>query len=139
METTTSLVQAGEVPEPVLLKTDVLGRVKHTREQREKILDEFERSGVSGCKFAAMIGVKYQTFATWLQKRKRRQRAYPKAKRPAKTAAQPKWFEAVVRQRVPESSGGLLLHLPGGVRAELSSNGSVDLVAALIRALEKPC
>ena len=50
METTTSLVPVPEpATEPVLLKTDVLGRVKHTREQREKILDEFERSGVSGC------------------------------------------------------------------------------------------
>jgi len=37
------------------------------REQRERILDEYERSGLSGAKFAAVYGVKYQTFATWLQ------------------------------------------------------------------------
>ena len=70
METTTGLVPGSEVAaQPVLLKTDVLGRVKHSREQRERILDEYERSGVSGPKFAALAGVKYQTFATWLQRR----------------------------------------------------------------------
>ena len=59
METTTSLVPTSDAAtEPVLLKTDVLGRVKHTREQRERILDEFERSGASGCQFAALVGVR---------------------------------------------------------------------------------
>ncbi len=70
METTTGLVTASEsTTEPVLLKTDVLGRVKHTVEQREKLLNEFERSEVSGAHFAALAGVKYQTFATWVQVR----------------------------------------------------------------------
>ena len=144
METTTGLVPGTEVAaQPVLLKTDVLGRVKHSREQRERILDEYERSGVSGPKFAALAGVKYQTFATWMQQRKRRQRAYPRIKRVVKTPAQLKWFEAVVPQRGPtvggRDAGSLLLHLPGGVRAELSSNSHVALVVALVRALEKPC
>jgi hypothetical protein len=43
---------------------------------------------VSGPKFAALVGVKYQTFATWMQKRKRRQGKYPKQKQAAKTPAQ---------------------------------------------------
>ena len=46
--------------------TDVLGRLHRTREQRERILHEYERSGLSGPKFAALCGVKYRTFATWL-------------------------------------------------------------------------
>ena len=67
METTTSLVPASDGATPsVLLKTDVLGRVKHGPGQRERILDKFERSGVSGPKFAALAWVKYQTFATWM-------------------------------------------------------------------------
>jgi transposase-like protein len=140
METTTSLVQASE---PVLLKTDVLGRVKRTREQRERILDEFERSGVSGCKFAALVGVKYQTFATWLQQRKRQPRASPKSKRAAKTPAQLKWFEAVAQNTAaPQSCANaesLLVQLPGGARAELTSSHQVALLAALVRALGKLC
>jgi transposase len=140
METTTSLVPAAApLSEAVLLKTDVLGRVKHTREQRERILDEFERSGTSGPKFAELVGVKYQTFATWMQERKRRGRAYRKTKSQAKTAAQVKWFEAVVRQGTTPGGSGLLLHLPGGVRVELANNRQVALAASLIRALDKSC
>jgi len=43
-----------------------MGRMQRTPEQRERILDEYERSGLSGPKFAAVCGVKYQTFAAWL-------------------------------------------------------------------------
>ena len=56
--------QAGEV----VLKQDVLGRVKTPKARREQLLDEFERSGLPGLKFAELAGIKYQTFATWAQK-----------------------------------------------------------------------
>ena len=59
-----------EEPE-VLLKTDRLGRVRMPAETRELILDRFESSGLSGQGFAAQIGVKYTTFASWVQKRRR--------------------------------------------------------------------
>jgi hypothetical protein len=55
MTNTTELMAA----EP-LLKTDVLGRVRTPVERREMLLDEFEKSGLSGKKFAAMTGVSYQ-------------------------------------------------------------------------------
>jgi hypothetical protein len=141
METTTSLVPTSEsTKEPVLLKADVLGRVKHTAQQRQKLLDEFERSGVSGAQFAALAGVKYQTFATWVQARRRGRPTCPKRKPQAKAAAPVKWFEGVVRQTTaPADGAGLLLRLPGGVRLELANPQQLGLAAALIRALEKPC
>ena len=43
-----------------ILKTDVLGRVRTPRERREHLLDEFERSGLSGQKFAVLAGIKYR-------------------------------------------------------------------------------
>jgi hypothetical protein len=46
MTSTTSLVPATH--DPALLKADVMGRTKRTREQRERILDEYERGGVIG-------------------------------------------------------------------------------------------
>ena len=55
----------------VVLKQDVLGRVKTPKARREQLLDEFERSGLPGLKFAELAGIKYQTFATWAQKRRR--------------------------------------------------------------------
>jgi DNA-binding transcriptional regulator YiaG len=58
-----------------ILKTDVLGRVKTPAARREQLLEEFERSGMSGQKFAELVGIKYQTFATWAQKRRRQRGA----------------------------------------------------------------
>jgi transposase len=49
-----------------ILKTDDLGRVRVPRERQEQLLDEFERSGLSGAKFAALCGVNYPSFAGWV-------------------------------------------------------------------------
>ena len=57
--------QAGQL----VLKTDTLGRVKTPAARRERLLDEFEQSGLSGKEFAELLGLKYQTFATWAQAR----------------------------------------------------------------------
>lgn len=54
-----------------ILKTDVLGRITIGREQREAILNAFELSGMSGQAFAQHHGIKIQTFASWMQKRRR--------------------------------------------------------------------
>jgi len=55
-----------------LLKTDVLGRGQIPRERREALLEEFERSGISAAQFARLAGIKYSTFAQWVQKHRRR-------------------------------------------------------------------
>ncbi|SHK46219.1 hypothetical protein SAMN02745181_3844, partial [Rubritalea squalenifaciens DSM 18772] len=60
-----------------LIKTDCIGRVRLDKKHREALLDTFEKSPLSGTKFAALHGVKYQTFATWVQNRKRERDEYP--------------------------------------------------------------
>ena len=139
MTSTTSLVPASEPTEPALIKTDVLGRMQRTREHRERILDEYERSGLSGPKFAALCGVKYQTLATWLQRRKRRRQAHPKRQPQRKAGTRVQWLEASVQPAAASTVTGLLLQLPGGVRAQISNQHHIALAAALVRALEKPC
>jgi hypothetical protein len=134
MTSTTSLIPATEPSEATLIKTDALGRMQRTCEQRERILDEYERSGLSGPKFAALCGVKYQTFASWLARRKTRRPAHPKGK----AATQVRWLEASV-QPAAASTTGLLLQLPGGIRAQISNQHHIPLAAALVRALEKAC
>jgi hypothetical protein len=49
-----------------LMSSDARGRVLVPKERREALLDEFERSGLSGVKFAQLAGVKYPTFAYWV-------------------------------------------------------------------------
>ena len=121
-----------------LLKTDVLGRVKTPAARREQLLDEFEKSGASGQTFAGLVGVKYQTFATWVQQRKRRRAAFSKTKTPQAPAAQVRWLEAIVGQRAdPRTGSSLPVQLPGGTRLEISNARQIPLAAALLRALEK--
>ena len=59
-----------------ILKTDVLGRITVGSAQREAILDAFEASGMTGQAFALHHGIKIQTFASWMQKRRRRRGDY---------------------------------------------------------------
>jgi hypothetical protein len=121
-----------------ILKTDVLGRVKTPAARREQLLDEFERSGLTGQKFAEVVGIKYQTFATWAQKRRRQRGAYPAVKRPK----QLHWLEAVVEEK---QGGGdkvplpLVLELSGGGKVQIADVQQAALAAVLLRALEKPC
>ena len=131
--------QAGEL----VLKTDTLGRVKTPAARREQLLDEFEQSGLSGKKFAELLGLKYQTFATWAQKRRRARSAPAKGPAPvsAKSAQALRWLEAVVEQAEPSGASmqaGLVLELPGGTKARIAEAKQAALAAALLRALEKP-
>lgn len=100
---------------------------------------QFDRSGLSAKGFAELCGVKYQTFAGWLHRR----RKATSSESPAQSASQKvAWLEAVVgeAQGVSRASNsGVLLLLPGGTRAEITCQQQIHLVAALLRALEKPC
>jgi hypothetical protein len=130
----TNTTQADEV----VIKADVLGRVRTSRERREQLLDEFEKSGLTGQKFAEVVGIKYQTFATWAQKRRRQRGDYAAVKRPK----QLRWLEAVVEER--QNSGDknplpLVLELPGGAKVQITDAKQAALAAVLLRALEKPC
>jgi hypothetical protein len=122
----------------IILKTDGKGRVQTPAARRELLLDEFERSGLSGPKFAALVGIKYQTFAAWSLRR----RKLNGGKTAVKPVEQVRWLEAVVDQAqassVPKTSP-LLLLLPGGAHLELTHAQQSPLVAALLRSLEKPC
>ncbi len=125
-------MKAGEV-----LKTDVLGRVKTPKERRKVILDEFERSGLSGRKFAEVIGVNYQTFAGWVQRQRRERKEYStRGKTPVASTPQLHWVEAVVEKAGCSSSTGLVVHLPGGARMEIVDAAQATLAAVVLRSLE---
>ena len=126
-------------PMEVVVKTDRRGRVQTPVARREQLLDEFERSGLSGAKFAALTGIKYQTFAAWVQ---RRRRPGPSGKPVTKTAAQVRWLEAVVADAqsvAPVAGAALKVHLSSGAWIEVTQPQQVDLAAALVHALAKPC
>jgi transposase-like protein len=122
-------------PEVEILKSDARGRVRYSAEHRQRVLEEFERSGMSGAKFAQYAGVKYGTFAHWAQRR-RREKADGRAKATeAKGAMQ--LIEAVVsRSKEGEPAlTGLELELAGGMRLRIRDLGQLKLAAALLREL----
>jgi hypothetical protein len=80
----------------IILKTDSRGRVRTPAQRRAQLLAEFERSGLLATKFAELVGVKYQTFCTWVQQqRKVRMRAARRLPTNADHSAQVRLLEAV--------------------------------------------
>src|SRR5437867_490391 len=101
MQSTTGLLETSEI-----LKRDKRGRVWTKPKRREALLDEFEKSGLSGAQFARLTGVNYSSFQNWVQqRRKKRGRAAKAISREGATGTGPavRLFEAVV-----ESGGDLL-------------------------------
>ena len=115
-----------------ILKVDTAGRVWTPREQREAVLDEFERSGLPATKFAAHLGVKYSTFTSWGQKRRKRRGdgAAPVRQEPAAL----RWVEATVEEAKVGAVRTLTVHLPGGARLEVGDAAQAVLAAQLLRA-----
>ena len=129
--------------EAVVLKQDALGRVKTPAARREELLDEFERSGMSGVQFAEFVGIKYQTFATWAQQRGRRRKTAASPEPPVKAAVpkQLRWMEAVLEQTrstAEPNQAALVLHLSCGARVAIGDAKQVALAVLLVRALEQP-
>ncbi len=118
-----------------ILKTDALGRVWTPVARRESLLDEFERSGLSGAKFAALVGVKYQTFVSWVHKRRRRKSSVVVSE-DSQSRGELQWLEAVVEPRSDrDGSGALKVTFPGGASMEVTSRSQALLAAEVLRGL----
>ena len=120
---------------PTIVKAEILtqdgrGRVRMTAPRREALLDEFEKSGASGAKFARLAGIKYATFANWVMKR-RRERG-----RAGSGDGTGRLLEAVVDCGRTEQSAacaqGLLIELPGGSRMLVGSPAQLQMAAELV-------
>jgi hypothetical protein len=124
-----------------IVKTDSLARVRTTPQRRQELLEEFGRSGLSGAKFAALVGVKYSTFAQWASKRKRARPSETASGAKVEGAAKVRWLEAVIEQaqgQADKKVSGLVVRLSGGACMEIEGLNQIELAAALLRALEKP-
>jgi hypothetical protein len=116
--------------EAMILKSDAGGRMLVPVERQVELVREFERSGLSGPRFAAMAGLKYQTFATW----RRKYGTLPRARRRSSSPPQGVggWMEAVME---PGCGSALTVMLPGGASVSVSHSSQASLAAQLIKAL----
>lgn len=132
-----------EARTPAIMKRDAVGRMSYTEQQRETLLAEFERSGLKGAQFALAAGVKYQTFAHWVQQRRHARGEY----RGKVGGGGLRLVEAVLETPAPNPSSSasrteaalLEVVLPGGAKLIVASTAQVELAAQLIQALRASC
>ena len=111
-----------------ILKVDGTGRVRMPREKQEEILEEFERSGMTGTQFSRHVGVKYPTLMNWVQRRRRERMQDPGS---VAAAGPGQWIEAVVQ----DGRLGLVVEISGGVVMRIGSRADSEVAAELLRKL----
>lgn len=109
-----------------LVKTSRDGRMRYSREQRDKVLDLFEQSGMSGKAFAEKYDIKYPTFALW--RRQRRQNN-------PSPSEDTQGFVLAEIGTGEKSAAELSLVLPCGSEVRARGESGVELLVALIRKL----
>lgn len=119
--------------EAIVLKRDAGGRIMVPLARQVELVQEFERSGLSGPKFAALAGIKYQTFATWRRKHGRG----PAVRRSSRRRPAGLWLEA--EMACAQGSAALSVDLGGAAVLKIADGRQVSLAAQLIKALQAPC
>ncbi len=117
-----------------LLKTDKIGRLRYTSEQKKTMVDAYWASGLSAPRFAAHHGVNYQTLVSWIKK--------DKQSSPTKTPdCSPSRLFSLIPAVIegngnPAADDAMEIALPGGARLSITSTNHVAFAVALIRELQ---
>lgn len=122
-----------------ILKTDERGRVRTTRARRQELLEEFDRSGLAAPKFAALTGLKYQTLAGWLQRRRKERDEVAPVVTPGQES-KVQWLETVMEKaQVPPTARAcpLVVRLPSGAVIEVAHAAHAALVGEVLRSWER--
>ena len=116
---------------------DSRGRVQTPPQRREALLDEFERSGLSGRRFAKMVGIVPVTFSAWVCQR-RRNRA--EAKKLSGRIEPIALLEAVLEERnspLVSVAERVVIELGGGAKVQVSTREQLALIAELVGLLSE--
>ena len=121
-----------------ILSRDAQGRVLVSRERRELLLEQYDRSGMSGVKFADYVAIRYSTLAYWLQSRRRkREREKSLLNAGAETGPSQSnggWIEALVENGAQPrlQAGALRIYFAGGAYCQINSAAETALAAELL-------
>ena len=102
---------------------------------------------MSGQQFAKWAGIKYGTFITWVQKRRRKagESQADGGLASAGTKAELRWVEAVLEKATAKKSDTnpnatvMIVQGASGVRIEVSDAKQVSLAVQLLRELDGKC
>ena len=132
MTPTASLLSVGGI-----LKQDSLGRVRTPLGKRQEILAAFDGAGMSAARFAAMVGMNYSTFCSWVQERNQKQ-GQDSALTGEAEKPQVQWIEAEIAcgAKHPSSGDGMKLELlGGGARLRIRDGRDAELATVVLRAM----
>lgn len=115
-----------------ILKVDEVGRIQTPPEKREALLDEYDRSGMTGAQFARFSGVRYATLMYWLQRRRKEAGRGQQVTTPGRD--HPRWLEARVEGEVPKSEN-VVVEMGGGIRMLVSNRAQAALAGEVLRAM----
>jgi hypothetical protein len=107
------------------------------------LLDEWERSGGSAASFADYVGLKYSTFANWIQKRRKQAGLNATLLKPGavdSSQSDEHWVEAIV-EKTPEPKGlesTLRIYFRAGAYCQISNAREAELAAELLGRLGAP-
>jgi hypothetical protein len=116
----------------MVVKQDARGRIRYSKEQREKLLAEFDQSGMSGMSFTRLTGIGYTTFAGWIKNRKKKAAVQlaglgeEHRKRPIQMV------EAMVESSKAGTGHGLHIDLPGGCRINVQTPAQMQVAAEMV-------
>ena len=132
MTSTASIVATGEI-----LNQDILGRVRTPLAKRQEVLAAFDGSGMSAARFAAMAGINYSTFSSWVQERNQKQ---GKESSLTGAAAKPEvqWIETEMSCRAERRSAGAGMEielLGSGARLRIRDERDAELAAVVLRGM----
>jgi transposase-like protein len=125
------LTPSAPSPDSPIIRTGSDGRLRYSPEQRQTLLEAFDRGGQSALAFSKHHGVCYQTFIAWLRKRRESGAPLPPGVSP---------FAEVILDQAPSSSTcALRVVLPCGTVIEVTSRTALPLAAELLSTLRRPC
>ena len=90
--------------------------------KRQEILAAFDGSGMSAARFAAMVGINYSTFCSWVQEHNKKQ------------GKDPLLTEAASKPRCTGDGMEIKL-LGGGARLRIRDERDAELAAVVLRAM----
>ena len=105
-------------------------RRRFTRAERDRLLEEFDQSGLSGAAFARQQGIGYSTLAAWRKKRSLQQAG--------SSSSETSPFVELKFSR-PPVAGGMMIRM-GSLELEVHHAGHLAWAERLLRTLrEEPC
>jgi transposase-like protein len=125
------LTSSAPAPDAPIIRTGSDGRLRYSPEQRQTLLNAFDRGGQSAMAFSKSHGVSYQTFIAWLRKRRDGGASLPPGVSP--------FAEVMLEASSPSSTSALRILLPCGTVIEVTSRAALPLAAELLSTLRRPC